>query len=56
MNRLLRHGASIRHIQQLLGHRNLETTEIYTYLELEDLKKAVQQASAPTCNDEQQTP
>jgi integrase/recombinase XerD len=53
---LLRHGASIRHIQQLLGHRNLETTELYTHLELEDLKKAVQQASAPPSNTEQQTP
>ena len=26
---LLRGGASIRHVQRLLGHRGLETTEIY---------------------------
>jgi site-specific recombinase XerD len=43
---LLRHGASIRHIHQLLGHRNLETTDIYTHLNLEDLKTTVQQASS----------
>jgi integrase/recombinase XerD len=47
---LLRHGASIRHIQQLLGHQNLETTEIYTHLEIEDLKTAVQKASSETSN------
>jgi integrase/recombinase XerD len=45
---LLRHGASIRHLQQLLGHQNLETTELYTHLEIGDLKTAVQQASSQT--------
>ena len=42
---LLRGGASIRHIQQLLGHRDLSTTEIYTHLELEDLQRAVETAA-----------
>jgi integrase/recombinase XerD len=42
---LLRRGASIRHIQQLLGHKCLETTEIYTRLEIEDLRQAVDKAS-----------
>jgi integrase/recombinase XerD len=41
---LLRHGASIRHIQKLLGHRNLETTEIYTQVEISDLQKTVKKA------------
>lgn len=38
---LLRRGASIRHIQQLLGHDKLETTERYTHLTTEDLKAAI---------------
>jgi integrase/recombinase XerD len=43
---LLRGGASIRHVQQLLGHRDLNTTEIYTHLELEDLKQTIESAAA----------
>lgn len=42
---LLRGGASVRHVQQLLGHRDLSTTEIYTHLELQDLKQAVETAA-----------
>jgi integrase/recombinase XerD len=42
---LLRGGASIRHVQRLLGHRGLETTEIYTHVEVEDLRHTVEQAS-----------
>lgn len=42
---LLRGGASIRHIQQLLGHECLETTEIYTQVEIEDLRQAIWKAS-----------
>jgi integrase/recombinase XerD len=38
---LLRNGAGIRYIQQLLGHSNLHATEIYLNLEIEDLKRAV---------------
>lgn len=38
---LLRRGASIRYIQQLLGHDKLETTERYTHLTTEDLKAAI---------------
>ena len=43
---LLRGGASIRHVQQLLGHRGLETTEIYTHVEIQDLKRVVERASS----------
>jgi len=36
---MLRGGADIRHIQKLLGHASLQTTEIYTKVEIGDLKK-----------------
>ena len=42
---LLRGGASVRHLQQLLGHRDLNTTEIYTHIELQDLQQAIQSAA-----------
>jgi integrase/recombinase XerD len=38
---LLRHGASIRHIQKLLGHANLNATQIYLHLDTSDLARAV---------------
>ncbi len=38
---LLRHGASVRHIQKLLGHGNLRATEIYLHLDTADLARAV---------------
>ena len=31
---LLRGGASLRHVQQLVGHLDLDTTEIYTHVKL----------------------
>lgn len=40
---LLREGVDIRKIQELLGHSNLETTTIYTHIELEMLKEPIQQ-------------
>lgn len=36
---LLRSGCDVRHIQGILGHRRLKSTEIYTKVEKEDLKK-----------------
>jgi integrase/recombinase XerD len=36
---MLRGRAGIRHIQELLGHRSLDTTQIYTKVEITDLKK-----------------
>jgi integrase/recombinase XerD len=36
---LLENGESIRRIQELLGHSNLQTTQIYTKVSMDELKK-----------------
>lgn len=38
---LVQGGADIRAVQQMLGHSSIITTEIYTHLDLDDLRKAV---------------
>ncbi len=40
---LLQNGADLRVIQQLLGHEDIATTEIYTHLDVEDLRRAILQ-------------
>lgn len=37
---MLKGGASIRHVQELLGHADILTTQIYTHVVQTDLKKA----------------
>ena len=36
---MLEGGADIRYIQQLLGHKKLETTSIYTHVDIRQLQE-----------------
>lgn len=36
---MLRNGAPIRHLQEMLGHESLESTQIYTHVTINDLKE-----------------
>jgi len=40
---LVQYGADLRAVQELLGHASITTTEIYTHLNNEDLRKSIMQ-------------
>ncbi len=39
---LLRGGASIRQVQEMLGHESITTTEIYTHLDIENIRATLE--------------
>ncbi len=41
---LLRGGASLVYVQRLLGHRSLKTTQVYTRVEVAEVRATVQTA------------
>jgi len=41
---MLRNHADLRHIQAILGHTSLRSTEVYTHVSIEDLKEVVRRS------------
>ena len=41
---MLRNHADLRHIQAILGHTSLRTTQVYTHADIEDLMEVVRRS------------
>lgn len=53
---LLANGCDLRAVQEMLGHSNLSTTEIYTHLSMKDIKAAYANAHPRSGNKKTGTP
>lgn len=51
---LLDGGADLKTVQQLLGHENLATTQVYTHVSIERLREAVEKAHPKSREGEQE--
>jgi site-specific recombinase XerD len=47
----LDNGIDLKSVQQLLGHESLATTQIYTHISIERLKKTVDEAHPRSARD-----
>jgi site-specific recombinase XerD len=41
---MLRNRADLRHIQAILGHTSLRSTQVYTHVNIEDLKEVMRRS------------
>jgi len=53
---LLRGGADVRHVQEILGHRNIDTTAIYTRVAIKDLRDVIQRCHPREDRDQRRRP
>ncbi|UML80606.1 tyrosine-type recombinase/integrase [Leptospira kirschneri] len=45
---MLEHGADIRYVQEMLGHKNLGTTQIYTHVAIQKLQEVYERTHPST--------